>query len=200
MARARWAREWCTEGAVSTPDEAVERDWKRRWERTSAARRAQEGRNTREPAETDPVFRGKQALKRHMGLKKHESSLLTQIRTGKVGLRAFLFQRRVPNVATPLCRCGNGEETPAHIAVFCPELEEERRELRAILAPQALLTTRDFAGATGDPARASAMVKWLLATGRFPEYRLARRYAEIQDREDSTAAPRDLGTAPVRGQ
>jgi Reverse transcriptase (RNA-dependent DNA polymerase)/Endonuclease-reverse transcriptase len=198
-ARARWAREWCTEGAVSTPDEAVERDWKRRWERTSAARRAQEGRNTREPAETDPVFSGKQALKRHIGLKKHESSLLTQIRTGKVGLRAFLFQRRVPNVATPLCRCGNGEETPAHIAVFCPELEEERRELRAILAPQALLTTRDFAGATGDPARASAMVKWLLATGRFPEYRLARRYAEIQDHEDATAAPRELSAAPVRG-
>jgi hypothetical protein len=39
---------------------------------------------------------------KHAELKKHESSFLTQVRTGKVGLRAFLFQRKVPDVRTPL--------------------------------------------------------------------------------------------------
>ena len=80
-------------------------------------------RRAAEPAEADPVFKANLAIKKHKGLKKHESSLLTQIRTGKVGLRAFLFKRHVPDVNT-LCRCGQGEETPAHLAVFCQELSK----------------------------------------------------------------------------
>ena len=71
---------------------------------------------------------------------------------------------------TPLCRCSTGEETPAHLVIYCPELEDEREELRALL-PQALRTTRDFAAATTDPSSAKLVVKWLLATGRLPEYR-----------------------------
>ena len=42
------------------------------------------------------------ALARYQGLRKHESSLLIQVRTGKVGLRAFLFEKKVPGIATPL--------------------------------------------------------------------------------------------------
>jgi hypothetical protein len=62
------------------------------------------------------------ALKKHYGLLKHESSLLTQIRTGKVGLRAFLFERKVPDVATPQCICGKAPETAAHLALDCQDL------------------------------------------------------------------------------
>lgn len=40
-------------------------------------------------------------LKRHEGLTKAESSLLIQIRTGDIGLRDFLFKRRVSEVLTP---------------------------------------------------------------------------------------------------
>src|SRR5436190_14701676 len=59
------------------------------------------------------------ALNRHLGMWKHESSALTQLRTGKVGVKAFLFQRQVPEMATPHCQCGSGEETPAHLALHC---------------------------------------------------------------------------------
>jgi hypothetical protein len=179
--RAQWAHQWCEEGELGI-DEAVERDWRRRWESGRAAARSQ-GRGS-EPADLDPEFQGKKLLRKHKGLKKHESSLLIQVRTGKVGLRAFLFRRGVPEVNTPLCRCGEGEETPTHLTLFCPEFSDEREYLQGALAPQALRTTRDFAGATADPASAPLVVRWLLATGRFPEYRLARRYAEMQDQED----------------
>jgi hypothetical protein len=47
----------------------------------------------------------------------------------------------------------------------------------------ALRTTRDFAAITADRNRAPVVVKWLLDTGRFPEFRLARRYAAFKDYE-----------------
>ena len=50
-------------------------------------------------------------------LSKAMSSLLVQIRTGKIGLRAFLFKRRVPEVTTPYCRCGLARETFEHIVL-----------------------------------------------------------------------------------
>ena len=40
---------------------------------------------------------------------------LVQARTGKIGLRAFLFERRVPDVMTPVCACGDGRETETAI-------------------------------------------------------------------------------------
>jgi Reverse transcriptase (RNA-dependent DNA polymerase)/Endonuclease-reverse transcriptase len=181
--KARWARRWCAGGELTT-NEAVERDWRLWWEGKVEARARSQGGPGVEPADMDPEFKGRRALQKHRGLKKHESSLLTQIRTGKVGLRAFLFQRRVPEVNTPLCRCGTTGETPAHIVLYCPELQQERETLQGALLPYPLRTTRDFTAATADPACAGTVVRWLLATGRLPEYRRACRYAAIQDQEE----------------
>ena len=58
-------------------------------------------------------------LKKHYRLLKHESSLLTQICTGKVSLRAFLFERKVPEVATPWCICGDVPETATYLVLDC---------------------------------------------------------------------------------
>jgi hypothetical protein len=116
------------------------------------------------------------ALKKHHGLLKHESCLLTQIRTGKVGLRSFLFERKVPEVATPWCICGEAPETAAHLVLDCRDLAEQRQELRRTLAPRAMRTYRDFTAATSKKKSAHKLVRWLLATGRFPEFRIAERY------------------------
>lgn len=181
--KAKWASRWCAEGELTT-DEAVERDWRLWWEGKVEIQARSQGGPSVEPADTDPEFKGKKALQKHQGLKKHESSLLIQIRTGKIGLRAFLFQRRVPEVNTPLCRCSITGETPAHIVLYCPELQQEREELQRALLPHPLRTTRDFTAATADPACAGTVVRWLLATGRLPEFRRACRYAAIQDQEE----------------
>ena len=60
----------------------------------------------------------KQVLKLHEGLRKAESSLLIQVRTGKIGLNKFLYSRQVPGYSAQ-CQCRGGEETPRHIALFC---------------------------------------------------------------------------------
>ena len=74
-------------------------------------------------------------MKRHEGLTKAKSSLLTQARTGDIGLRDFLFKVKVPGVATPYCECGEGRETVEHLVVWCPiplkRRTWEAREIRS---------------------------------------------------------------------
>jgi hypothetical protein len=73
---------------------------------------------------------GADVLKLHEGLRKAESSLAIQLRTGTNGLDAFLFQARVCSVPSPLCSCGRGQQTAKHILIFCPKYEGARHELR----------------------------------------------------------------------
>lgn len=62
------------------------------------------------------LFTGR-ALKKHEGLTKAQSSLLSQARIGDIGLRDYLFARNVPGVPTPYCECGEGRETVEHLVV-----------------------------------------------------------------------------------
>jgi hypothetical protein len=69
-------------------------------------------------------------LKLHSGLRKAQSSVLVQARTGRIGLSKFLYNRRVPRVLFAQCRCRNGEETPQHMALFYTEEARRRQHLR----------------------------------------------------------------------
>jgi hypothetical protein len=72
---------------------------------------------------------GTDVLKLHEGLRKAESSLAIQLRTGVNGLDAFLFQARVPAVPSLLCSCGRGRQTAKHVLIFCPRHARARHEL-----------------------------------------------------------------------
>ena len=97
-ARAAWATRWL-QGL--TADEALERDWRERWQGGLDEAMARRPGRDMEPAD-QPEFT-REALTRHTRLRKHESSVLTQMRTGKIGLRAFLYACRVLEVESPLC-------------------------------------------------------------------------------------------------
>jgi hypothetical protein len=73
---------------------------------------------------------GTDVLKLHKGLRKAESSLAIQLRTGTNGLHAFLFQARVPSVSSLLCSCGRERQTAKHILIFCRRHAGARHELR----------------------------------------------------------------------
>jgi len=51
-----------------------------------------------------------------LGLDKRQSAILIQMRTEKIGLKAFLFDRRVPDITDPECECQEGKQTVRQIA------------------------------------------------------------------------------------
>ena len=86
----------------------------------------------------------KKVLQLHEGLTKRQSAILVQLRTEKIGLRDFLFRRKVPDVLDPMCTCQEGRQTVRHILLTCRKLRDIRRQelghlpegndLRAILS------------------------------------------------------------------
>ena len=128
-------------------------------------------------ADEDPLallFTDK-ALKRHEGLTKAQSTLLSQARIGDIGLKDYLFKVKVPEVRTPYCGCGEGRETVEHLVVWCsdPPLQRpwDHRETRSHRDIQTVLR--------GVGARSRRLVRkvlgWLMDSGRLLEYSLARR-------------------------
>ena len=112
---------------------------------------------------------------------KAQSSLLTQVHTGHIGLRDYLFSRGVPDVTTPWCPCGLDKETPHHTICHCEDegMMEEAGERPAALTD--LRTRRDLGLALNDPDAASDILRWLMATGRLPEFKLACRLDRAQE-------------------
>ena len=57
------------------------------------------------------------------------------------------------------------------------------------MAPRAIRIYCDFTAATAEKKSTSKLVRWLLATGHFPEFRLAERYrAEVAQGIEALAA------------
>ena len=73
----------------------------------------------------------KKRLKIYTQLKKAESALTTQIRTGKIGLADFLYKRRVPSVTSPACSCGWHRQTSEHVIMFCRLIGNREQMFRA---------------------------------------------------------------------
>jgi hypothetical protein len=116
-------------------------------------------------------------LKKHEGLTKAQSSLLTQARTGDIGLRDFLFRIKVPKVPTPYYECGKGRETVEHLVVWCSQLQTQRT-----WKPQEIRSYRDLQLVLrGVGARGTRFMKkvldWLMDCRQLLQYRLARRLA-----------------------
>ena len=101
----------------------------------------------------------------HIGISKATSSLITQIRTEKIGLNAFLAERRVPN-RTPRCSCGNTRQTAKHILIYCSNFEESRENLYRAAG------TRDYSKMLATPRGAKAAANWLQKTNLLPQFSL----------------------------
>lgn len=51
------------------------------------------------------------------------------MRTGKIGLREFLFPRKVPGIEDGRCECRQGNQTVKHILLECRLLARQRLNL-----------------------------------------------------------------------
>jgi ribonuclease HI len=116
-------RRWCKTQA--------ERQW------TSAWREDKKGRATYRHTPTPT----KKVLQLHERLSKRESALLVQLRTEKIGLNDFLFNRHVPTVTSPSCSCGERRQTVAHVLLRCSKYKDLRDRIFANLSGRHSLRT-----------------------------------------------------------
>ncbi|EAQ83013.1 hypothetical protein CHGG_10831 [Chaetomium globosum CBS 148.51] len=151
-------------------EEAMRREWIGRWESEVARVVARNPGRALEPADATARFDAS-IMNRHRSrdpaweLSKAKSTLLVQARTGKIGLRGFLFTRRVPEVVTPVCRCGMARETFKHLVLECNGAADKPQPWPDDGAE--LLEWLD------DVEKAAIVVRWVLGLGRLNEFRLA---------------------------
>ena len=152
-------RQWCQlrdKGSEGRSEKEVTlQAWRQRWER-------------RKKGNWDQIDQqpDKRVLKLHKNLKKAESSILVQLRTGRIGLAKFLHIAKVPSYDTGQCKCRQGDETPRHLLLFCKE-EDDKRELLG--PPQGRSLVRLLDKEEGVPRT----VKWVLQGGRIKQFAVA---------------------------
>ncbi|EGY20904.1 uncharacterized protein VDAG_02428 [Verticillium dahliae VdLs.17] len=96
--------------------------WQRKW--TSETRGRTSFRYTPKPTKI---------LQLHDRLINRQSAILVQMRTEKIGLRKFLFSRRVPDIMGDICPCREGRQTVSHVLLRCRRFRHlRRRELGSI--------------------------------------------------------------------
>ena len=63
----------------------------------------------------------------HMEASKSPSSVITQLRTGKIGFNAYLHIRNIPGIDSPSCICGYRLQSIEHVLLYCRKYYQLRR-------------------------------------------------------------------------
>ena len=168
--------------------ETVTEKWAARWERTAGSERAVAAGGMPPPRLSR---HGKFEPRRvYIDARKSHSSVLFQMRTGCIGLRAFLHMVKVPEFEDPTCPCGVGPQTVEHLFTECTD--ERSTPLRGLGLPGPAEVHRAL-GSSG----AMQMAKRLLETGWLPEYRVAEA---LRMRVEISAHELDLQGSAVAAQ
>ncbi len=157
--QSRWADQWFMPPGGTNElrsQQAVMYWWKKRW----GARPHQWGlTGVGEPS--------RKTLRVHRDLKKAESAVLTQVRTGRIGLAAFLNKVQVPAYPSPLCRCGQAQETAVHVIAHCQLYAEARRSL---WDPGGRVDVKTLVGSAEGAQR---LARWIIGLRILPQFNLA---------------------------
>jgi hypothetical protein len=156
-------------------EEEGEKKWKERWKDST------KGRHLHKIApEPSPANR-----KLHAGRTKPHSALLTQLRTGKIGFREFLYERGVPDIYSKRCDCGREAMSVRHVLLTCPKWRDVREtELREF--------GEDLREILGTKEGATAAIRMILKTGLLEQFKAT----PCEEREESTRHP---NRQPQRG-
>jgi hypothetical protein len=79
--------------------------------------------------------------------------MITLLRIEKIGLKIFFYKQRVPGITSPLCPCGNNNQTAKYILIYYADLAPARRQLFADIG------TSSFEVILLDPLKARAAAK-----------------------------------------
>jgi ribonuclease HI len=116
----------------------------------------------------------KSILKLHQGLSKPLSSILVQMRTGKIGLRHYLYSRNVPDIEDDRCRCGQSSQTVAHVLLSCRQYAQLREAVwweEDKNGRKKRITKTNIREILNTPAYAGKAAKLLKATELLEQFR-----------------------------
>ena len=116
----------------------------------------------------DPSLPSKKTSLGLHGNHKPTSSLTVQLRTQKIGLKAFLYSRRIPGCPDSWCQCREGQQTVKHILLQCPLWRVERRRMQ-LDGGEAL--TRDISSLLTSYKGVRLAVRFFAATGILQQFR-----------------------------
>jgi len=108
------------------------------------------------------------------------SSVITQMRTEKIGLRQFLYQRHVPGVEDGQCECGRGSQTVRHVLLACPRHTVLRRRIWGEV-PGRRIEGKDLKEILNTPAQATKAAKFMILTRLLGQFGAVSKDEIMQD-------------------
>jgi hypothetical protein len=135
--------------------------WSNRWHAQEAQRQSNYWDQIKRPPDSA-------VLQLHKGLRKADSTILIQGRTGEIGLGHCLHMLRVPDYEPSQCSCGIETEILRHVLLECPHEAERRLDLKEAQGGQL-----DYNRLPCTPKGARIASKWIIQSGRIPQFQLA---------------------------
>jgi hypothetical protein len=139
------------------PSKILRQKWKQKWEHYR--RTHIDG----PPATAD--LKAEENLKMRSQLPRRETTIATLVRSECIGLKAFLYKRRVPGFDNPACDCGGGRQTAKHTIMFCAKWNRA-----ALFEEAASQDYRKVSTARG----IREITRWMISHGILEKFNLYR--------------------------
>ena len=160
--------------------------WEERWKKFQET----SNRNDREEVWSACENLALNRIKGHASLTRAQSTMLTLLRTEKIGLAAFLNSQKVPGYELPRCECGWARQTAKHIVMFCTRYAAARRRL---LADTKCTDYRELLKRLTYTAK---ITKWMIARGILQQFSWAKAK---QDEDDENQESRHSEAGSEQG-